>query len=54
MPELREIGLDPAVQGVPVKKKTSVVAVHHIFSDRFCPFIWAANNYVTLGYLQPH
>ena len=26
MPELREIGLDPAVQGVPVKKKLSVVA----------------------------
>ena len=24
MPELREIGLDPAVQGVPVKKKPSV------------------------------
>ena len=24
MPELREIGLDPAVQGVPVKKKLSV------------------------------
>ena len=24
MPELREIGLDPAVQGVPVKKKRSV------------------------------
>ena len=25
MPELREIGLDPAVQGVPVKKKLSVL-----------------------------
>ena len=25
MPELWEIGLDPAVQGVPVKKKLSVV-----------------------------
>ena len=25
MPELREIGLDPAVQGVPVKKKPSVL-----------------------------
>ena len=25
MPELREIGLDPAVQGVPVKKKQSVL-----------------------------
>ena len=24
MPELQEIGLDPAVQGVPVKKKLSV------------------------------
>ena len=24
MPELGEIGLDPAVQGVPVKKKRSV------------------------------
>ena len=24
VPELREIGLDPAVQGVPVKKKPSV------------------------------
>ena len=24
MPELREIGLDPAVQGVPFKKKPSV------------------------------
>ena len=24
VPELREIGLDPAVQGVPVKKKLSV------------------------------
>ena len=24
MPELREIGLDPAVQGVTVKKKLSV------------------------------
>ena len=24
MPELREIGLDPAVQGVPLKKKLSV------------------------------
>ena len=25
MPDLREIGLDPAVQGVPVKKKRSVL-----------------------------
>ena len=25
VPELREIGLDPAVQGVPLKKKLSVV-----------------------------
>ena len=25
VPELREIGLDPAVQGVPFKKKLSVV-----------------------------
>ena len=25
LPELREIGLDPAVQGVPFKKKPSVV-----------------------------
>ena len=30
MPEFREIGLDPAVQGVPVKKKRSV---HHFISD---------------------
>ena len=28
MPELGEIGLDPAVQGVPVKKKLSVVLVY--------------------------
>ena len=28
MPELQEIGLDPAVQGVPVKKKLSVVGVN--------------------------
>ena len=27
MPELREIGLDPAVQGVPVKKKLSVTPI---------------------------
>ena len=27
VPELREIGLDPAVQGVPLKKKLSVVVV---------------------------
>ena len=26
MPELWEIGLDPAVQGVPVKKKRSVLS----------------------------
>ena len=27
MPELGEIGLDPAVQGVPVKKKPSVLSI---------------------------
>ena len=26
VPELREIGLDPAVQGVPLKKKLSVIS----------------------------
>ena len=26
VPELQEIGLDPAVQGVPLKKKLSVLA----------------------------
>ena len=31
MPELREIGLDPAVQGVPVKKKPSVIGLMSAF-----------------------
>ena len=30
MPELREIGLDPAVQGVPVKKKRSTYVLDYI------------------------
>ena len=33
MPELREIGLDPAVQGVPVKKKPSVRHLSRSSSD---------------------
>ena len=28
MPELQEIGLDPTVQGVPVKKKPSVLPIY--------------------------
>ena len=40
MPELWEIGLDPAVQGVPVKKKRSVVCSLWTYLDSGpCPFI---------------
>ena len=40
MPELREIGLDPAVQGVPVKKKLSVHSTEHTIHMLLLPTIY--------------
>ena len=37
MPDLRQIGLDPAVQGVPVKKKLSVTGKRFEVQKHFFP-----------------
>ena len=39
MPELREIGLDPAVQGVPVKKKLSVMSLEALGALRTTQYV---------------